>query len=292
MVGGANAIPARHPSPFRRIAEIANADKVAAMAMAFEDQIAALNRAWPMLLGLARGESVGEAPDPIDSPLWPLYAPVAAGRGSGPEPRSFVIGQLGQSLDGRIATSTGKSRYIGCPEAIGHLHRIRALVDAVVVGVGTVIADDPQLNVREAEGPSPVRVVIDPNFRLPPSARMLGDGGRPIYAVQADDRPREHAVEPITVAPRSGQLHPADIVQALAARGFRRILVEGGAATGSAFLSAGVLDRFHLAIAPMMIGSGPIGINLHPIDELDDALRPQTTTYQLGRDVLFDCAFG
>ncbi|MFT4025595.1 MAG: RibD family protein [Novosphingobium sp.] len=268
------------------------------MGSAFEDQLFALHRVWPSLLGLARGEGGSDVPDPQDCPLWALYAPLARGHGlkqrddDEPAARPFVIGQLGQSLDGRIATSTGKSRYIGCPEAIGHLHRIRALVDAVVVGVGTVIADDPQLNVREAEGASPARIVIDPNFRLPAHARMLGDGGRQIYAVQADDRARDHGVQAIAVEPRGGRLHPADIVAALAARGFRRVLVEGGASTQSAFLAAGALDRFHLAIAPIVIGSGPIGINLPPIDELDEALRPAATAYQLGRDVLFDCRFG
>ncbi len=261
------------------------------MSSAFEDQIAALHRAWPSLLSLAHGAPDSNFSEPDDCPLWPLYAPLAKGCEGLPASRPFVIGQLGQSLDGRIATSTGKSRYIGCPEAIGHLHRIRALVDAVVVGIGTVIADDPQLNTREAEGPSPARVVIDPNFRLPSSARMLGDGGQTIYAVQGREQERDHGVEPIAVEPRDGKLHPADIVQALAARGFRRILVEGGSATVSAFLSAGVLDRFHLAIAPIVIGSGPIGINLPPIDELESALRPTATTYQLGRDVLFDCTF-
>lgn len=262
------------------------------MSCAFEDQIAALHRVWPSLLGLAQGASGNDIPAPDDCPLWPLYAPIAKGHGGAAASRPFVIGQLGQSLDGRIATSTGKSRYIGCPEAIGHLHRIRALVDAVVVGVGTVIADDPQLNTREAEGPSPARIVIDPNFRLPAGARMLGDGGQPIFTIQADDRARGQGIETIAIEQRDGTLHPADIVQALAARGFKRILVEGGASTQSAFLSAGVLDRFHLAIAPIVIGSGPIGINLPPIDELDEALRPATRTYQLGRDVLFDCTFG
>lgn len=261
------------------------------MSSGFEDQIAALHQVWPSLLGLAQGARGVAVPDPEACPLWPLYAPIAEGQGDDPGARPFVIGQLGQSLDGRIATATGKSRYIGCPEAIGHLHRIRALVDAVVVGVGTVIADDPQLNTRDAEGPSPARIVIDPNFRLPAEARMLGGGGRPVYAVQADDSPRDWGVQPIAVAPRDGTLHPADIVAALAAKGFRRILVEGGASTQSAFLSAGVLDRFHLAIAPIVIGSGPIGINLPPIDELHEAMRPATTTYRLGRDVLFDCAF-
>lgn len=256
------------------------------MSSAFEDQLSALQRVWPDLLGLAENPGGGIA-EPAECPLWELYAPVARGNGG----RPFVIGQLGQSLDGRIATSTGKSRYIGCPEAIGHLHRLRALVDAVVVGIKTVIADDPQLTVRDAEGPSPARIVIDPNFRLPTEARMLGDGGPPIYAVQAGDRPRGSGVEPIMVPARNGRIAPADIVHALGARGFRRILIEGGSETVSAFLSAGALDRFHLAIAPIVIGDGPIGINLPPIDELDGALRPAARTYRIGRDVLFDCAF-
>jgi diaminohydroxyphosphoribosylaminopyrimidine deaminase/5-amino-6-(5-phosphoribosylamino)uracil reductase len=243
-----------------------------------------LDAAWPGLLALAAGETV-EAP--ADCPLWALYAPIASGR-AGP---AFVVGQLGQSLDGRVATATGKSRDINGPEGIRHLHRLRALVDAVVVGVGTVIADDPQLTVRKVKGPSPARVVIDPNFRLPAQARLLHDGQAPVFTIQAEAGARPAGVEAIVV-PRTGDaIAPADMVAALAARGFRRILVEGGAATVSAFLAAGALHRFHLSIAPMVIGSGPVGINLPPIDELDAALRPSAVTHQLGGDVLFDCAF-
>ena len=79
--------------------------------------------------------------------LWPIYGPLVA---TLPEDQSFVIGQIGQSLDGRVATPTGHSHYINGPAALVHLHRLRALVDAVVVGVGTVVADDPQLTVRRA----------------------------------------------------------------------------------------------------------------------------------------------
>ena len=244
-----------------------------------------LHRAWPALIELAAGRGPGEAPG--DCPLWALYRPVAEGRA---EP-AFVIGQLGQSLDGRVATITGKSRYINGPEAIRHLHRLRALVDAVVVGVGTVIADDPQLSVREVEGPCPARVVIDPNFRMPDCARMLGDGAAPIYAVQSRPGPRAPGVEPIVVPGEPGAIAPRAIVEALAARGFKRILIEGGAATVSAFLAARALHRLHLSIAPMVIGSGPVGVNLPPIDELDGALRPAATVHQLGQDVVFDCAF-
>lgn len=249
--------------------------------------LAALDDAWPSLIELAAGKASRPAPDPHTCPLWPLYAPVAQGRSGEP----FVIGQLGQSLDGRVATATGKSRYINGPEAIRHLHRLRALVDAVVVGVGTVIADDPQLSVREVEGPCPARVVIDPNFRMPDCARMLGDGAAPILAVQCEDRPRGPGVEPLVVERRGDVIAPGDIVAALHAQGFRRILVEGGATTVSAFLAAGALHRLHLSIAPIVIGSGPVGINLPPIDELDGALRPGAVTHQLGGDVVFDCEF-
>jgi riboflavin biosynthesis pyrimidine reductase len=85
---------------------------------------------------------------------------------------------------------------------------------------------------------------------------------------------------------------PAAIVAALAARGYRRILVEGGAATVSAFLSAGALHRLHLSVAPLIIGSGPVGLNLPPIDALDAALRPRAAIHALGADVVFDLAFG
>jgi diaminohydroxyphosphoribosylaminopyrimidine deaminase/5-amino-6-(5-phosphoribosylamino)uracil reductase len=241
---------------------------------------------WPALLKLASGQDIVH---PVDSdgeqPVWELYAPIARGNGAAP----FVVAQLGQSLDGRIATATGRSHYINGPESIRHLHRLRALVDAVIVGIGTVVADDPQLTVRTVEGRDPARVVIDPNGRLPPDARILAEDGCPVFAVQGCDRPRPSWVTPIVVPECDGHLEPAAIVAALAARGFRRILVEGGAGTVSSFIAAGAIDRLHLCIAPIVIGSGPIGISLPPIDELHHALRPQTSAHRLGRDMLFDC---
>src|SRR5689334_1305941 len=93
----------------------------------------------------------------------------------------MVVGQIGQSLDGRIATVTGHSHYINGEAGLVHLHRLRALVDAVVIGIGTALADDPQLTVRRVEGRNPARIVIDRNGRLPVSARLLdADGVRRI----------------------------------------------------------------------------------------------------------------
>jgi riboflavin-specific deaminase-like protein len=242
-----------------------------------------LAKAWPALLAMAHGGKT--IPPPLDCALWSLYAPIAAGRSD----RPLVIGQLGQSLDGRVATASGHSRYINGPEGIRHLHRLRALADAVVIGVGTVLADDSQLTVREVEGPNPAKVVIDPHFRLPDHARMIREADGPIHVVQSAAGPRPTGVEPIMVGERDGQMPPAEIVRALAVRGFRRILVEGGAKTVSAFLAAGVLDRLHLSIAPLVIGAGPIGLNLPPIERMSEAMRPAATTYRLGSDIVFDC---
>ncbi len=118
-------------------------------------------------------------------PRWnEIFAPLAASQVD----ELIVIGQIGQSLDGRAATATGHSHYINGSDGLDHLHRLRALVDAVVVGVGTAIADDPQLTVRRVAGENPARVIIDPSGRLPPTARAFRDDGtRRIVITAATD---------------------------------------------------------------------------------------------------------
>lgn len=198
-------------------------------------------------------------------------------RHAGPEP--VVIGQLGQSLDGRIATPTGASKYINGKEALAHLHRIRAGVDAVIVGVGTAVADDPQLTTRHVPGPSPVRVVLDPHGRMPRDLTMLSDDAAPVLAVTC------RGVEPVPGAEQvampcdgTARIDPLAIVAALAGRGLRRILIEGGAETLGRFLNAGAIGELHLMLAPIILGSGKTGLNLAPIAALDQALRPTVRT--------------
>ena len=195
----------------------------------------------------------------------------------GPDP--VVIGQLGQSLDGRIATPTGASKYINGKEALRHLHLIRAHVDAVIVGVGTAIADDPQLTTRHVQGPSPVRVVIDPHGRMPRDLTMLRDGAAPVAVVTCADADPVPGTDHLPLeCDGTARIDPADIIAALAARGLTRILVEGGAETLARFLNAGVIDELHLMLAPIILGSGKTGLNLAPIEALDEALRPIVRT--------------
>jgi len=202
-----------------------------------------------------------------------------------------LIGQCGQSIDARVATSTGHSHYINSAGGLAHLHRLRALVDAVVIGVGTAILDDPLLTVRRVEGPSPVRVVIDPNGRLPATARVLtADGIRRIVVMAAGARARlPDGIEMVAIATDNGQLAPAAIAAALAERGLRRLLVEGGADTVSRFLAAGCLDRLHVLIAPIILGTGRASLTLPAIERVEQAMRAPMRAHVLDGDVLLDC---
>lgn len=206
--------------------------------------------------------------------------------------RPYVVAQLGQSLDGRIATPAGASKYINGPSALDFLHALRASADAVVVGIGTVIADDPLLTVRRVEGRSPARVIIDPNGRLPDSAQCLANDGAAVYVVRPASNCHSCRAQTLTVAAEGKNLDPAAIVEAMFTRGLKRILIEGGADTISRFLAAGALDRLYVLVAPVLLGSGRPGLQLPPITGLDEALRPATRVFPLsGGDVLFDCCF-
>lgn len=223
-------------------------------------------------------------------PVTDLAASYAAIAGASPD-RPFVVAQLGQSLDGRIATPTGESRWINRDAALDHVHRLRAEVDAVVVGVGTVVADDPLLNVRRCAGRHPARVVIDPKGRMPRDAKCLTeDGSRRLVFCQDNAPGFSSGVEVVPVSKGAEALSPRTIVEALFARGLKRLLIEGGAWTVSSFIDADAVDRLHVLVAPMILGSGKTGLALKPIEKLSQARRPAARVYILADgDVLFDC---
>jgi diaminohydroxyphosphoribosylaminopyrimidine deaminase / 5-amino-6-(5-phosphoribosylamino)uracil reductase len=204
----------------------------------------------------------------------------------------LVIAQLGQSLDGRIATESGHSHYVTGQADIRRLHRLRALVDAVVVGAGTVATDNSRLTVRQVEGENPVRVVLDPNARLDPQRNVFSDGAARTLVVRrgpgGDAAPSP--ASDVLMIPTNGsdEFEPAAILETLRNRGYRRVLVEGGGITVSRFLRAGVVDRLHVTVAPLVIGSGRPALTLDPIETLDQALRPRCRHFHLGEDILFD----
>ena len=242
---------------------------------------------WQALLAARTGSP---APPP-NSPLHALYGPLCAARANG----TFTVAHLAQSLDGRIATANGNSRWLSGDEDLLHTHRLRALCDAVIVGVNTVLSDDPQLTVRRCTGACPVRVVIDPERRLDGSQRMLRDGAVATLVLAAADRARPGealARSEVVPVPRGRWgLDPHEIRRVLARRGLPLLFVEGGGITVSRFLAAGALDRLQITVTPVILGSGRPGILLPEISDLRHGLRPSARRFVLGNDVMIECDF-
>ena len=223
--------------------------------------------------------------------LLDIYLPYAA---SGTSPT--VLAQIGQSLDGYIATAAGHSHYVTGEEGLDHLHRLRALSDVVVVGAGTAVADDPRLTVRRVDGPNPVRAVIDVRGRVPLDRQMFQDGAAPTLVLTSPDRASAlsapKGVEALGIDAGNGTVAPNAVIETLSARGLNRILIEGGGVTISHFLKAGLLNRLHVCVAPLIIGAGRPALTLPPVDHLSDAMRPPCRHYAMGDDMLFDLELG
>ena len=214
-----------------------------------------------------------------------LYCPLLSATAANP----ITVGHLGQSLDSRIATSQGDSFFVTGEQNLQHLHRMRALCDAIVVGANTALADNPRLTTRLVEGPNPVRVVLDPSARLVCPLHLLEDDAAPTLLVHARGvRPRHEAPGIIHIEGKSGELHPEAVRAALVARGLHAIFVEGGGVTVSHWLNAGVLNRLQLACAPMLVGHGRPAIQIPGSQSMSAAMRPPYRLYQMGPDLLYD----
>jgi riboflavin-specific deaminase-like protein len=238
----------------------------------------------------AEGWSLVLPDDDARHALIDLYLPICSATTAHP----ITVGHLGQSLDGFIATHAGESQYVTGEENIRHLHRMRALCDAVVVGAGTVAADDPQLTTRHVSGPSPVRVVLDPTRRLAGHYRVFNDDSADtLYVCSAAlvraGEARVGRAHIVPVQECGDGLDVTAVQQLLHERGCHRIFVEGGGVTVSMFLEANLLDRLQIAVAPLLIGDGRPAIRITPRTALSDCHRPRYRVFRMGADVLFDC---
>jgi riboflavin-specific deaminase-like protein len=245
---------------------------------------------WPLLLAAARGGGADAVlAAAANDPLVALYLPLCRAAPG----RPFTIGHLAQSLDGFIATRSGESMFITGDENVVHMHRLRALCDAVVVGASTVAADNSRLTTRLVPGPSPLRVVIDPRRRLPASLRLFADGAAPTLLVcdgaHARSGERFGEAEVVGLPACDGRLDYAAILGLLHGRGCRTVFVEGGGATVSGFLAAGLLDRLQVTVAPALLGGGLPGLRLPEVPRLADAGPLACRVLRMGDDVLFDC---
>jgi len=171
--------------------------------------------------------------------------------------RLYVILNAAMTLDGKIATVAGDSR-ISCEKDLDRIHKLRASVDAVMVGLGTVLADDPSLTVRRARGENPLRVVVDSLGKTPTNAKVLDDSARTIIAVTTRapkrnvERLRVKGAQIIAVGGKEVDLQK--LLEKLHELGVRKLLLEGGSTLNWGMLKRGLVDEVRVAVAPYMVG--------------------------------------
>ncbi len=174
--------------------------------------------------------------------------------------RPFVTLSYAQSLDGSIADRPGRPLALSGPDAMALTHRLRAAHEAILVGIGTVLADNPRLNVRLAEGPDPQPVVVDSRLRFPSYANLLKNRRAPLIATNAGADPeRRQALEEagarVLVLPgNNGWVDLAELLDQLGTMGINSLMVEGGAQIITSFLASQLVDQVVLTIAPMLVG--------------------------------------
>jgi len=226
--------------------------------------------------------SVGAVPGPV--------APPGEAR-----PRPLVTIKIAQTLDGRIATRTGQSQWITSEGARALAHELRATHDAVLVGIGTVLHDNPRLTVRMVDGPDPLRVVVDSNLRIPLDSYLLAEKAERTICLAAPSAPAERAqaVEArgarvlYGVADRQG-LDLGDGLCRLAKLGIRSVMVEGGSGIVTSLLRDRLVDRLVVCIAPMILGTGLDAVGDLGLQDLARALRFQASSIrQLRPDIVF-----
>jgi diaminohydroxyphosphoribosylaminopyrimidine deaminase/5-amino-6-(5-phosphoribosylamino)uracil reductase len=208
----------------------------------------------------------------------------------------FITIKYAQSLDGRIATAQGNARWISAERSRRFTHRLRAQHDAIMVGIGTVLADDPLLTVRLVKGRNPLRICLDSKLRIPLNARVLRDDGKTLI-VTTDEHGKEKVAaiqkqgKEVLVVQRSanGQVGLRPLMKALAEKGIASILVEGGREIITSLLQEGLVNRMVVITAPLILGKGIEGIGDLGITDLDKAIRPSSCEIKrIGEDVVFD----
>lgn len=233
------------------------------------------------------GEELVELPEvPVDvSGLLGAVRPAAD--------RPYVLVKYAQTLDGRIASRTGDSKWISGEAERRVSHALRAASDAVLVGSGTVHSDDPQLTVRMVPGANPIRVVLDSRLRTPPAARVFsGDAATMVFTTSAGDPARRQQLRSGGVAVREVAGHPdgVDVLTVLAelrAAGVQSLMVEGGGTVITSMLAARVVDRLVVSVSPVVLGRGVDAVGDLRSDRVADGVRlANRSVYLVDRDVL------
>jgi diaminohydroxyphosphoribosylaminopyrimidine deaminase / 5-amino-6-(5-phosphoribosylamino)uracil reductase len=209
--------------------------------------------------------------------------------------RPFIILKSAMTLDGKTSTAQGNSRWISNEKSRRYVHELRAMVDVVMVGAGTVAADDPELTCRIPGGRDPARVVVDSSLGISPTARLLHlESSAPtIVATLAGDGPKAAAIrdsgaEILPCRERDGRVDLSDLLAQLGSRGFQSVLLEGGSRLAGEALRRGLIDKYLLFVAPKLVGGeGPGLFAGQGVELMADAFRLRDMTVRrLGDDIL------
>jgi diaminohydroxyphosphoribosylaminopyrimidine deaminase/5-amino-6-(5-phosphoribosylamino)uracil reductase len=210
----------------------------------------------------------------------------------------YVTVKFAQTLDGRIATARGESRWISSPESLKLAHKLRARHDAILVGVGTVVKDKPELTTRLVRGRNPVRVILDSKLRVPLDARVLTNQKAArtlVVATPAVVKARRDAlgkmgIEVVTVPPDSqGRVDLKEMLKTLAQWQISSVLVEGGAEVITSFLRLNLVDKIIAIIAPKLIGKGTDAVGELNITDISQSLKLSfTKVYRSGEDIVVE----
>jgi riboflavin-specific deaminase-like protein len=198
------------------------------------------------------------------------------------------IGQIGQSLDGKIALNNGNSHYINEKESITYLHCLRSISDGVLVGVNTIIKDDPFLTTRKIKGLNPIRLIIDPSLKLTNKYNIFKDNNKNIIFTNSS---KEKKLNNSTIIKFTKKNFTLSIFKYLRKTSLKTILIEGGPITLSHFIENKFLNYMQFIISPTVIGSGIDSMKLKPISNLKNAIRTKNTINRLGKEIIVTLDF-
>ncbi len=210
----------------------------------------------------------------------------------------LVTVKLAQTVDGRIATTTGNSQWISSAESLRLAHQLRAASDAVMVGSGTILADDPRLTVRLVRGRNPTRIVLDSRLRTPLTAKVLTEQDIAPTIIATTTRASEKKVArlrdmgieiSVIKENRRGEIDAVQLLRTLGQRGIASVLVEGGSRVVTSLLRLKLVDRLVIIIAPSILGRGIEAVGELDIRNINQAIKLSfTRTYRMGPDLIIE----
>tara|TARA_Y200000002_G_scaffold102692_1_gene83374 strand:+ start:482 stop:1318 length:837 start_codon:yes stop_codon:yes gene_type:complete len=201
---------------------------------------------------------------------------------------SNFIGQIGQSLDGKIALNNGNSHYINEKESIIYLHCLRSISDGVLVGVNTIMKDNPFLTTREIKGDNPIRLIIDPSLKLTNRYNIFKDNNKNIIFTNSS---KEKKLKNTSIVKFPKKNFTLSIFKYLKKTSLKTILIEGGPTTLSHFIEHKLINYMQFIISPTIIGSGIDSLKLKPISDLKNAIRVKNTINKLGKEIIVTLDF-